>query len=76
MAKRISCSDCPLSGVPIDDLCEQYCSDMADFVDEIRAEVIKEVIKLYEEFRPKLATNVYEFGEKLRQMQKEVEKNA
>lgn len=35
-----------------------------------RADAIVEVIKLYEEFQPKLATNVYELGERLRQMQK------
>lgn len=50
MAKRIlHCSDCPLSGVPIDDLCEQYCSSMADFIDEIRADVIEEVFRKIEE---------------------------
>ena len=75
MKKRIHCSDCPLRNVEVDTLCEEYCSDMADFIEEIRANAIEEVIKLYEEFQPKLATNVYEFGERLRQMQKGKEKN-
>lgn len=43
------------------------------FSKQIRADAIAEVIKLYEEFQPKLATNVYEFGERLRQMQKGAE---
>ena len=38
MNKRIHCSDCPLCNVAVDTLCEEYCSDMAEFVDEIRAE--------------------------------------
>ena len=38
MNKRIHCSDCPLCNVEVDTLCEEYCSDMAEFVDEIRAE--------------------------------------
>lgn len=42
MDKRSNCSDCPLCNVEIDTYCERYCSDMADFVDEIRAKSIKD----------------------------------
>ena len=42
MDKRIRCSDCPLCNVGTDELCEDYCSDMADFIDEIRADAIEE----------------------------------
>ena len=35
-----------------------------------RADAIEEVIKLYEEFQPKLATNVYEFGERIKALKK------
>lgn len=42
MDKRITCSDCPLYGVGTDELCEDYCSDMADFIEEIRADAIDE----------------------------------
>lgn len=46
MDKRIDCNSCPLRCIETDDLCEQYCSDMADFIDEIRADAIDECINL------------------------------
>lgn len=42
MDKRINCNDCPLCHVEVEDYCERYCSDMADFIEEIRAKVIEE----------------------------------
>lgn len=44
MDKRITCSDCPLCGVGTDELCEGYCSGMADFIDEIKSDAIEDAI--------------------------------
>lgn len=73
MDKRIRCSNCPLCHVEVDTLCEEYCSDMADFIDEIRADVIDECIALFIEWQPKLATNVAEFGDALKQLKESKE---
>ena len=71
MDKRITCSDCPLCNVAVGTLCEDYCSDMADFIEEIRADVIDECIALYKEYQPRLATHVSEFGDALEQLKEQ-----
>lgn len=50
MDKRIDCNSCPLRCIETDSLCEQYCSDMADFIDEIRADVINELVDRFHKF--------------------------
>ena len=45
MAKKITCSNCPLRDVEVESYCPQYCSDMADFVDKIRTKAIDEYKK-------------------------------
>lgn len=45
MDKRITCSDCPLECIGTDELCEDNCSDMADFIDEIKSEVLDKVMQ-------------------------------
>ena len=42
MDKRINCNICPLRNVEVDMLCEDYCSDMADYREQIRANTIEE----------------------------------
>lgn len=42
--------------------------DLGKLYSEIRADAFDEVIDLYNEMRGSLATNVYEFGERLKQL--------
>lgn len=45
MDKRIDCNyGCPLFQVEVDNCCEKYCSDMADYKEEVRTDVIDECI--------------------------------
>lgn len=59
MDKRINCNNCPLFHVEVDTYCEQYCSDMADFIDETKADAIDEFYNRLLDNKNKINTSNY-----------------
>lgn len=62
MDKRINCNNCPLFHVEVDTYCEQYCSDMADFIDETKADVIDEIYNIIIADIPDRIKNIKDSG--------------